>query len=738
MLILHDLKKLKITLEITDKNKSKSIYSNKFSLNDLISLNKYFNKFNDYSKAFNYLLNNYTKVEKTINVNKKQIKILLLFTIDDLDNQKDITQQSIEFNLNYIQNKLNRNKSNPFLATTIHNLKATLEKFNTSINDLKLNIDNKKIENKNLKNELIDIINIKIKENNNDKIISDIRNKIKTLENIHNEENKDKEKNKDKNIYKNKLDEIYSKIDNFNKQVSELKSKVEAKLTQNINNNNATKNKVNENVSKVDMEKIDSFMKKIHNLEENIKLSNEKNQKIEMNINNKLTELSNKINSGLKRKVDGESKPALKQEISLKNEDNKILEKIIQEKVNKLLNDRLKIYEEKIRILNKKIIDLEIKNQNKLVKDALIKNEQSSFINDSSYIDLKIQELEEKFNKTKDVNANEESKLSGKETDNKINQVIENKMEVLKKDIYSMMNNMKSDLIKSLDNKTGSNTTDDNKNQIQEINNETKFKNRIRQIDTKLESKIKNYDTNDSINMNNSYNIATTPMINTLNSNEDEDIKSQKNVNISFNNFSSNISNIKKVFELNIDTNILNKEELSENFFLFSKLKEMYQYSRFIRLTLVFRGSRDGDKAKNFHSKCDLIGPNITLIKTKKGFVFGGFTLKSWKHLYKDVKKDNPEHGSEHKDKECFCFSVNLQKIYKNQKPNENVVFCNNKYGAIFCGFFKVFDEYSKNGGICGKIEENCFGAQEKDYEFNGGEEKFNVDEIEVFQIAFR
>ena len=28
----------------------------------------------------------------------------------------------------------------------------------------------------------------------------------------------------------------------------------------------------------------------------------------------------------------------------------------------------------------------------------------------------------------------------------------------------------------------------------------------------------------------------------------------------------------KKIFELNIDTNILNKEELSEDFFLFSKL----------------------------------------------------------------------------------------------------------------------------------------------------------------------
>lgn len=746
MFIIQELKKLKLTLEITDKNKSKSIYSNKFSLNDLISLNKYFTKFKDYSKAFNYLLDNYTKVEKTINLNKKQIKIFLLFTIDDSENENNITQQSIEFNLNYVNNNLNRIKSNPYLSSTINNLKATLEKFNSSINGLKLNIDNEKNENKNLKNSIIDIIDAKIKEVKNDKIFTDIKNKIKNLENIHNEESKEKEKN----ILKKKLDEIYNKLDNFNNQINELKSKIDenakkynTQLNQIINdNNNIEKNKVNENVSKIDMEKINLCMKKISNLEENIKSNNEKNQKMETNINNKLSELNNKINSGLKKMGVGESKPSLKQEISLKNDDNKMLDRIIQEKVNEQISDKLKIYEEKIRILNKKIIDLEIKNQNKLIKDAVLKNEQSSsFIGGDSFLELKIQELEEKVNKTKDINTNDKAKTSEKEEENKINQVVENKIEDLKKVLYTMMNSMKSDIMKSMDDKKIS--SKDNQNQIQEIqevNNskDSKFKKRIKKIDNKLQSKLNDYDTYSSINMNNSYNMGKNPRINTLNSCDEEELKSPKNTNISFSNISSNINKIKKVFELNIDTNILNKEDLSEDFFLFSKLKEMYQYNRFIRLTLVYRGSRDGDSSKNFHNKCDLIGPNITLIRTKKGFIFGGFTIKSWKHLYKDVKKDNDEYGTEYNDKECFCFSVDLQKIYRNVKPNENAIFCNNKYGAIFCGFLKVFDEYSKNGGICGKIKDNCFGGQEKDYEFNGGEEMFDIDEIEVFQISFR
>ena len=745
MFILQELKKLKLTLEITDKNKSKSIYSNKFSLNDLISLNKYFNKFKDYSKAFNYLLDNYTKVEKTINLNKKQIKIFLLFTIDDSENENNIAQQSIGFNLNYVNNNLNRNKSNPYLASTINNLKATLEKFNSSINGLKLNIDNEKNENKNLKNSIIDIIDAKIKEVKDDKIFTDIKNKIKNLENINNEENKEK----DKNILKKKLDEIYNKLDDFNNQINELKSKIDEKdkkynisLNQIINDNNIEKNKVSENVPKMDMEKINLCMKKINNLEENIKSNNEKNQKMETNINNKLSDLNNKINSELKKMGVGESKPSLKQEISIKNDDNKLLDKIIQEKLNDQINDKLKIYEEKIRILNKKIIDLEIKSQNKLIKDAILKNEQSmSFIGGDSFLELKIQESEEKVNKAKDINTNDKAKTSEKEEENKINQVVENKIQDLKKDLYSMMNSMIPDIMKSIDDKKiSSNDSQNQIHEIQEINKSknSKFKKRIKTIDNKLKSKLNYYNTYSSTNMNNSYNIAKNLRINTLNSCDEEELKGQKNQNISFSNISSNINKIKKVFELNIDTNILNKEDLSEDFFLFSKLKEMYQYNRFIRLILVYRGSKNGDRAKNFHTKCDLIGPNITLIRTKKGFIFGGFTIKSWKHLYKDVKKDNDEYGTEYNDKECFCFSVDLQKIYLNEKPNENVIFCNNKYGAIFCGFFKVFDEYSKNGGICGKIKDNCFEGQEKDYEFNGGEEIFDIDEIEVFQISFR
>ena len=690
MYILQNKQKLKLSLEITDNKNSKKYYSNSFSLNDLISQNTFFKKYKDYSEAFNYLLNNYTKVEKTKFLsNKKEVKILLLFTINENSNQNqnNIIQQGVEFILHY--SNINRTK----LKMIINNLKTNLEKFNTSIN---------KEKNK-MKNEIENIIDIKLKEIKNDKNINQSKNK-------NNVENENEENNQKYNNTKN----------------SELK--------------------------------INELIQKINNIEEKIRLNEEKSQKSETNINNKLSELNNKINLNLKKINNSEPTPTSvnKQEVILKKEDSELIEKIIQEKINEQINSKMKIYEEKIQILNRKIIDLEIKNQNKLVKDTILKNEQSSFINDNSYIDFKIHELEEKFSKNnneKDDNKNKDLNINEYVKDNKNNKLIENKIEDLKKEIYSMIKkinergiddykdlntkilNMKVDLMKNIDKKLSFDNINDKENTSSNQNINKIFNMKIKNKENKInqELKNKNYDSNSSITMNNSYSLKNT--------NDEESLNPKvQNINSSFsNNTSNNNSYIsKKKFDLNIDSNIFKKEDLTEDFFLFSKIKEIYPYNRYLRLILIYRGSRDGDTSKIFHSKCDLIGPNITLIKTKNGFIFGGFTIKSWKHLFKDIKSDNLEFGSEYKDEKAFGFSFNLKEIYNNEKPNEYVIFCNNKYGTVFIKFFKIFDEYYKNGGICGKIEDSIFSGQEKEYEINGGEEKFDIDEIEVFQIAFR
>ena len=46
--------------------------------------------------------------------------------------------------------------------------------------------------------------------------------------------------------------------------------------------------------------------------------------------------------------------------------------------------------------------------------------------------------------------------------------------------------------------------------------------------------------------------------------------------------------------------------------------------------SLVYRASRDGFNAKNFHKSCDGIANTLTVIESTNGNIFGGFTEKAW------------------------------------------------------------------------------------------------------------
>merc|ERR1719174_741410 len=48
-------------------------------------------------------------------------------------------------------------------------------------------------------------------------------------------------------------------------------------------------------------------------------------------------------------------------------------------------------------------------------------------------------------------------------------------------------------------------------------------------------------------------------------------------------------------------------------------------------MILIFRASRDGWEAKDFHLKCDNQGPTLTVIKTTEGYIFGGYIDQSFK-----------------------------------------------------------------------------------------------------------
>lgn len=106
--------------------------------------------------------------------------------------------------------------------------------------------------------------------------------------------------------------------------------------------------------------------------------------------------------------------------------------------------------------------------------------------------------------------------------------------------------------------------------------------------------------------------------------------------------------------------------------------------------TLKYRASRDGFAAKDFHDKCDGISNTLTVIKTTKGYIFGGFTTKTWQ-----------SNGGYVTDPNAFLFSL----INKDSKPfkvlcsdgGKHAINCDSCFGPCFGGN----DKFIKDIFIC-------------------------------------
>ena len=183
-------------------------------------------------------------------------------------------------------------------------------------------------------------------------------------------------------------------------------------------------------------------------------------------------------------------------------------------------------------------------------------------------------------------------------------------------------------------------------------------------------------------------------------------------------------------------SNIINS--LEEWKLIIDQLKKIDVKYENILFKLIYRATRDGDSSKTFHEKCDNIGPNITVVKTGNGYRFGGYTKNNWEHLKEDIQQRDPEIGSSKEDINAFCFSLDLNKIYKNCKYNEGVIFCCNSYGPTFCrNIFAINDNMLSKGGYCLNKTYSYFEGQDIDYEITGGKRVFKVVELEVLEILF-
>ena len=142
---------------------------------------------------------------------------------------------------------------------------------------------------------------------------------------------------------------------------------------------------------------------------------------------------------------------------------------------------------------------------------------------------------------------------------------------------------------------------------------------------------------------------------------------------------------------------------------------------------LIYKATRDGSRASDFHNQCDNANNNLSIVKTKKGKIFGGFTTKNWK----EQKGANDFHKC---DEKAFVFSINNKKIY-NIKDKNRAIYCRNDLALFFSSQADIY------------IYDNCFkakgGTNQSAYDYKGetyslnGEFFFDLEDYEVYQVIF-
>ena len=186
--------------------------------------------------------------------------------------------------------------------------------------------------------------------------------------------------------------------------------------------------------------------------------------------------------------------------------------------------------------------------------------------------------------------------------------------------------------------------------------------------------------------------------------------------NIDENNPSVDSKELEK-FNNGIIKDIIKEQEEIE--LVVNKISEKYPGSTY---RLLYKGSRDGDGASDFHSKCDEAEKTLVIVEDNYGNRFGGFTTQDWGGQYLQKKDD-----------EAFIFSIDKNKVY-DVIPNQNAIGCYPNFGPVFFGCqIRIYDNFLTKGGTTYKKGLNY--CTTEDFELTNGNQNFGVRDIEVYEV---
>lgn len=161
---------------------------------------------------------------------------------------------------------------------------------------------------------------------------------------------------------------------------------------------------------------------------------------------------------------------------------------------------------------------------------------------------------------------------------------------------------------------------------------------------------------------------------------------------------------------------------------LYQKLKAWISGSSTLKLDLIYKASRDGFEAADFHRKCDNKGMTVVVMKTSYNKIIGGFTVLGW--------TSPPTNGIFYKDSslKSFLFSGSLGECYSLRDAGKFAICCNRNYGPIF-GHYDLLVVTKNNVNNTGNFDiGDCYDYNRPKEEFYGGT-PYRVLELEVFKV---
>jgi hypothetical protein len=161
------------------------------------------------------------------------------------------------------------------------------------------------------------------------------------------------------------------------------------------------------------------------------------------------------------------------------------------------------------------------------------------------------------------------------------------------------------------------------------------------------------------------------------------------------------------------------------------------------RFTLLWRGSRDGFGASNFHVRCDGHANTLTLLEDGKGNIFGGFTPVEWESREYNANIYGVNCLKADPSLKSFLFTLKnphnfpARKFALNVEKKDGAIRCDSARGPHFCDI-GVLDRCNTNNNnfTSGFGRSYAKVAGLDGMTFFTGSTTFTVKEIEVFEIT--